>query len=351
MIFPSDKPSCGTPQIIVAGTGYGECILVHLGNNKYVMIDSFINPDTKNPVAIDYLEKIGLSIGNIIGIICSHWDDDHIRGVSEVASKLKGINVGIPVIFTERELDKIREYLGYTEASSDEVRMNEFTKLLELNDEDAIELRHCVPQRQLFSQEIGNKEVIVETLSPSDKQYRNFINQLVMPKEGDSMQSIDFTNNSISVVSIIKFRDKCCLFGGDLENGHNEWNGIINNYNHPKAEIFKIPHHGSENGFSKDVWKQIVDNPISVITRFNRGKVRLPQDEQVEIIRGKSRKVFVVGGVNKPMKGSMNKILEGFDTQQPRQIVMKKEKLGMVRLTYNSSDWKIETYGEVEEIN
>lgn len=352
MIIPSEKPSSGVPQIVIMGTGYGECILVHLGNDKYVMIDSFLNPETKKPIAADYLDNIGLSIHNIIGIICTHWDDDHIKGMYDIASNLKGITVGIPVTVSKRDLDKLREYLKFAKGSQDYVPMDEFSKLLELNSKKFLKFSYCVPQRQLFRKQIIDEklsEVIVETLSPSDEQYTEFINQLVMPKEGDLMQSIDFTNNRISVVSIVKLYSTYCLFGGDLENDHGEWDKVIENYQYPKADIFKIPHHGSKTGYSENVWKNIVDKPISIITRFNRGNVSLPDNEQVEFINGNSKKMFIIGGTNKPVKGAEMRVLEGLAYSKKHQMVRRKEKLGIVRLTYSVSEWTYEIFGEVEE--
>lgn len=353
MIIPSEKPSSGVPQIVIMGTGYGECILVHLGNDKYVMIDSFLNPETKHPIAADYLNCIGLGIQNIIGIICTHWDDDHIKGIYEIASNLKGIAIGIPTTVSNRELKKLREYLMYTKGFQNYVPMDEFSKLLELDSRKLVELNHCLPQRQLFGKQIKNEnlsEISVEALSPSDNQFREFINQLALPKDGDLMQGVNFSNNRISVVSIFKLNKAYCLFGGDLENMNSEWDKIIENYNYPKADIFKVPHHGSKTGYSENVWNNIVDNPFSIITRFNRGKVSLPQNEQIELIHEKSRKVFIIGGKNKRARGDEMKILEGLKYSKNQQIVKRSEKLGIVRLTYCISGWTYEAFGEVEAI-
>ena len=320
---------------------------------KYVVIDSFLSPATKNPIAIEYLNSIGLDSGNIIGVICSHWDDDHIRGLSDIAASIKGLNVGIPATFSQRELSKLREYLSYVRGAFDHVSINEFTRLMELYDNNMISFNFCLPHRKLFNHLItaeGLNDIDVEVLSPSDKAYSQFIDQLVIPKEGDLMQSINFSNNSISVVSVFNLKGRYCLFGGDLENGHGEWNEIINQYHYPKAEIFKIPHHGSENGYSEKVWEKIVDNPISIITRFNRGRVFLPEDKQVRIIHNNSSKVFVVGGKSVSANESKHKLLEGLVSQEPHQMVRRKEKLGIIRLSYDTNDWRFETFGEVEEL-
>ena len=164
------------------------------------------------------------------------------------------------------------------------------------------------------------------------------------------MQSVNFSNNRISLVSIFDFNNRCCLFGGDLENDHGEWDKIIEDYHYPKSEVFKIPHHGSKTGYSQEVWMSIVDKPISIITRFNKGKNSLPSEDQVSAIKRESKKVFIIGGRNKPEKGLGTKILEGFKSQAPHLIVKRKEKLGIVKLTYNATGWSCEAIGEVEEI-
>ena len=43
-------------EVSIIGPGYGECILLHVGHNDWVVVDSCINPKTKKPAALEYLK-------------------------------------------------------------------------------------------------------------------------------------------------------------------------------------------------------------------------------------------------------------------------------------------------------
>lgn len=71
--------------LIGTGGGYGECIIVKLGISDWFIVDSCINPNTKEPLAIEYLKSINVNYSNDVKqIICTHWHDDHIRGLSTI---------------------------------------------------------------------------------------------------------------------------------------------------------------------------------------------------------------------------------------------------------------------------
>ena len=45
------KPSNDEVEILLFGGGVGECIVIHSGNNEWIIVDSFINTETQNPIA------------------------------------------------------------------------------------------------------------------------------------------------------------------------------------------------------------------------------------------------------------------------------------------------------------
>jgi glyoxylase-like metal-dependent hydrolase (beta-lactamase superfamily II) len=77
-------------EVSLFGPGYGECIVVHLGFDDWIVVDSCIEPDSGKPIALAYLEAIGVAYSRIALVTASHWDDDHIRGISEVFREATG---------------------------------------------------------------------------------------------------------------------------------------------------------------------------------------------------------------------------------------------------------------------
>lgn len=85
-----DKPNnwIGEVTLIGTGGGYGESILVHLGFNNWIVIDSCVNPNTNESLPLWYLESIGVDVSKDVKlIICTHWHDDHIIGISTLLKK------------------------------------------------------------------------------------------------------------------------------------------------------------------------------------------------------------------------------------------------------------------------
>ena len=66
--------------------------------------------------------------------------------------------------------------------------------------------------------------------------------------------------------------------------------------------VFKVPHHGSENADSPDVWeKLLIQDPFAVVTPFTGGQVRLPGDSDLERLSGRTSKLYcTTAGTGKP---------------------------------------------------
>jgi glyoxylase-like metal-dependent hydrolase (beta-lactamase superfamily II) len=83
-------PSLDEIEVSVFGPGYGESIVIHLGGNKWIIVDSCIDPISKEPIPLSYLHQIGVKpIEAVKQVIATHWHDDHIRGLSKIIRECK----------------------------------------------------------------------------------------------------------------------------------------------------------------------------------------------------------------------------------------------------------------------
>lgn len=93
--------------------------------------------------------------------------------------------------------------------------------------------------------------------------------------------------NDKSVVLHIKINNNGILLGADLEVSEDRRKGWLcildqSQCTSLKSSLFKIPHHGSENGYHHEVWdKLLVENPIAKLTPWNRG-TKLPTLEMLK---------------------------------------------------------------------
>ncbi|MFT4562823.1 MAG: glyoxylase-like metal-dependent hydrolase (beta-lactamase superfamily II) [Gammaproteobacteria bacterium] len=81
-------PNSSQVEITGFGTGYGECIVCHLGGGIWMIVDSLIARGETEPVAITYLESPGIKPASAVQLITvTHWHDDHVRGLSNIVKR------------------------------------------------------------------------------------------------------------------------------------------------------------------------------------------------------------------------------------------------------------------------
>lgn len=86
----STPPKSDEFELSLFGPGIGECIVAHLGNNEWVIVDSCINSSSKDPIAFEYLNNIGVNpLEDVKLIVISHWHSDHIKGASNLVKECR----------------------------------------------------------------------------------------------------------------------------------------------------------------------------------------------------------------------------------------------------------------------
>ena len=72
-------------EVSLFGPGYGESILLHVGGNNWIIVDSCVDQISKAPLPLEYLRQINVDPAkNVKLLIATHWHDDHIRGLSNI---------------------------------------------------------------------------------------------------------------------------------------------------------------------------------------------------------------------------------------------------------------------------
>lgn len=348
-------PSQNEIEFCVFGRGFGECIIIGIGG-EYIIVDSFINPTTNRPIALDYLDSIGINYNTIKEVAISHWHTDHIYGISQI---LEVANQNVKIALTPLvKQEKFNKFISRSEKVG-QYSTKEYIKILEFIEKRGKKcIKYIVPDTRIFAKEDDIKTEIF-ALSPQDIDIADYLSSLILPQVG-MVTSYEYPNeNHLSVVLLIKYLGGGILSGGDLETVSNSmkgWDAVVSNYSHKKtlSSVFKIPHHGSITGHNELVWKNLlIDKPTSILTTYNKGR-RLPSAADIDRIRKLSSKFYIVGAkgpIGRERKAIVSEIKKVANTENVEAVSYN---VGMVRWRKdlsNVSEPKIERFGAVEEIN
>lgn len=290
----SKAPDANTAEISLFGPGIGECIVLHFGQGRWFIIDSCLCPETKQPIALQYLQSIGVDVGKqVVGILISHWHSDHIIGASLLLRTCKSAKLYLSSALMSREALHVASlYKKDTFGTGKDIReFSEIIKFLkETGDKDRLV---PVKSRHTFFDDRNTIPIPARlvALSPSDVAFTQAISQLAQlnPKDGDArVRNIVPADENLNAV-VIHFSFGCfsAVLGSDLEETGNlqtGWsavfkNNIISELNLSPSSLFKVSHHGSNTGHHEKIWQDLlVKKPLSITTTFTRSGLPTPDN-------------------------------------------------------------------------
>lgn len=341
-------------EISLFGKGIGESIVVHFGDGRYAIIDSFINPETNNPIAIDYLQAMGISLDKIELVISTHWHNDHTAGLTKILEKTSTDVkfVTYPILEKEKFNNFIESGLKRNVKSTTEFSniLNNFILKRKLK---LVYASHNKLVYNIIGKDISHGvDVNFFALSPQDKELSDYLlYYLKLPNKNDNSYSFP-DDNEISIVIWLQIGDDIILLGGDLEEKNANttgWKAVIQNHTlNGKANLFKVPHHGSISSHNNNIWSNLLNpHPISILSVFNSSG--LPKETDKNRIKGLSAKTFIVGSSAKKVK-EIKRLTKDFGIKKIKALP---SNIGIVRARKKIStvgNWNIELFGSVESL-
>jgi beta-lactamase superfamily II metal-dependent hydrolase len=278
-------PSVTELEVSVFGRGFGESILVHIGDSRWILIDSLSDSDGV-PSPLRYLSEIRVDPKVALRLIlATHWHDDHIEGLSAIYGEALNATLAMPQAMNEAEVkafvDRVR--VGGSERISSGVQELNNIAVIQKNTRRApIRLAKA---NTVLLRESGlshGHAVEIEALSPSDADVNAFITSLATASLIQPGQRVmPFSQNDVSVALWVSVGSHRLLLGADLEesgNAQRGWQAVLTS---PagvtgRASVIKVPHHGSHNGHHQPVWDTLlIKEPLAALTAWNRGR-KLP---------------------------------------------------------------------------
>lgn len=300
------KPATSELEVSVFGPGVGECVVVHLGDGKWMVVDSCMT-ESGRPVALEYLSTLGVDVAaDVEAVVLTHWHDDHTRGASDVLTACHKAS-----FFCSSALNKEEFFKVVTLASAVDLRVGSGSGLDEMGRIFALLHGRRVKQsgrtaspeyvhaNTIVFQSAGSAHApacTVHAVSPSSASItRGFLS--IAPKVGAAKKA--FANpgpNELSVAMHIQFDNVSALLGADLEVGSSDavgWRAVVRNTRRPTsaATLVKVPHHGSEGADHPPAWTALVAaGAFAAVTPFSSS--RIPRDSDLARIGARNLRLF-----------------------------------------------------------
>lgn len=357
----SIPPGLDEIEVSLFGPGYGESIVVHLTQNRWIIIDSCIDVATREVTALNYLRKIGVDpSASVKQVIATHWHDDHIRGLSRVVDECRSAEVVISGALNNSEFLTLVSALNREELSLSGSGVEELYKVLTIQESRSLGSRGiivAIADRCIWRGKIrSGDECSITALSPCDAEVLLAKAQIAHVLDSTRFQLrrlSDRSPNHFAVVLWINVGAVSILLGSDLEEtAHSAtgWSVIVDSPGKPSgsAAVFKVPHHGSNTGHNSDIWNQmLVKNPIAILTPFIRGNVSLPNQSDIKRILSYTDSAFCTAKNRRPKAPRRPKIVEQEIANVTKYLKPISLQSGHIRLRLRdlAEAWQIELFG------
>lgn len=362
-------------EISVFGPGFGECIVIHVGSNEWLIVDSCVDasdPSDARPVAERYLRSIGVKLETQVKlIVASHWHDDHVRGLGRLVELCRNARFSCANALVKQEFIEFIQCTGTGTTATQGAKVREFGQVFRnlRSDDGRPRTRYATGSKILnswHSQELAHGcAVTVRSLSPSDREFELFLQRLGddIPAPGKPKRSAaSSAPNLVSVVLHLEFGRTAVLLGADMEchrdNGRG-WTAVVDEAstcNATASSLFKVSHHGSTTGHDETMWStMLLPNPICIVTPFNRlpASKKLPTKGDVDRIRSLGR-LFVTGGIE-GVGHSKGRDASVVRSLKENGITLRdlRTPLGLVRMrreAFPNAVWRAETFAPAMEL-
>ena len=336
-------------EVTLLGPGYGESIVLHVGEGSWIIVDSCIDA-SGSARPLQYLESIGVDpTGAVRLVVATHWHDDHIRGMAAVVKACPRADFCCATALCDREFLTVVDALHRRPLTRDRTGVREMHDVLSHLHAAGTGPTFASANRRIYAA----NECEVWSLSPSDSSFETFLASVgeMLPAQGATTTRVpDLRPNDIAVALWIRVGDAAALLGSDLE--RKGWFEILRSTARPtdKATVFKVSHHGSQDADVPDVWTTMLSpQPHAVLTPWRLGGHSLPRDTDAKRIVSRTPNAYIT--TRSPTRAGKRRDRAVTRTLRESGVVFRRAALstGTVRLRAvvgSLASWSVETFGE-----
>lgn len=347
-------PADNEIELTVFGPGHGEAIVVHLGEGNWLLVDSCIDPNNNIPASANYLDQLGVTPNKVKAIVASHWHDDHVRGIAFLAKKYSEADFFLSAALNNDEAAAfVAAYSGI-----DAPGLARGTSELHSVVDQRMHVYNALHKTIVHELSANQLHVRVIAWSPTSSAFAQSIANFVQylpnkPGQIPITHAPEPKQNIEAVVIHINFGEEdAILLGSDLENRKIGWGELVSNVwcqAQKKASIYKVAHHGSQNGDNEEIWTTFLQKEkIACMTPFNRSGLPTPSDK--ERIKLRATQAYISSGASRKADMSRDQIKRLGDICS--DVELADSGFGAVRLRkkIGSQNWNTELFGNAQAI-
>jgi hypothetical protein len=269
----------------------------------------------------------------VVGIVVTHWDDDHVRGLYELVNECTSAEFYISAALLSDEFEALVEL--YDEEAGANSGVKGFAGVLRCLRDRGQEPKFLSEHTRLM---VGPQDCELIARSPSSATVIDAhveLKRFLYEEAGPGARMFEVNRNHRSIVLHLKMRQAVVLLGSDLQNqpGARGWTAILETGNrYENASIFKVAHHGSEDSDDDRIWSELLESDRrAVVVPWTRGAHPIPTREQLQKLLQRTSALYVSGIPQYVKVHTRNEVRQALEFQG---IHMFKDPIltGMIRL-------------------
>lgn len=351
-------------ELTVIGPGFGECLVVHVGFGRWLIVDSCRDPTSKEPAALLYLKALGIDPkSHVDWVVATHWHEDHIGGLAKITQECAGARFCCAGSLGTREFFR---YAARSQSVAQADNAGEFRSILEEMSTSQRQINWIQGHRTIAVDASPGPQwkYRIEALSPSDKEHSLFLDRIAAQLPGAKGRPhralIAEDPNLAAVVLVIQWEDGAVLLGADLVSDsdvNRGWNAAVDQgltIGVRKANLVKIPHHGSAGAHSDRMWNELLEpKPMSAITPYCRGRKdgRPPKKTDLKRIASLSSKSILTAPTQSGRARKSSSAIQLGLAQNGIVMRSLQTNIGIARFRRRiGANWSAEKFGRAKEV-
>ncbi len=323
-----DHPADDEVEITLFGRGKGESLVVHLGNRRWLVVDSFITGrgNKKMPVAQWYLDALDVQLDEVECLIVTHFHADHYRGIEDLYYGYPHARLILSDAWGQEQFRRVR---GAPDAPA---TIRELAGIINHGQRSKIAPDNAT--RRLDTIHVGSNPiqgagVSIRALSPTTAAVAEAnaeVGAALIAGTWDGVDTVLKDHNRCSIALHLCIGDRHALLGADLiDHPDFGWIAALDHPGHDELEAVgyvKAPHHGSrQTADHETAWGRLLgDRPFVTVAPY-AGSVPVPDANDLDHLAKVAGEVWVAApAFDKDTHPRSEEIEEGREVNPERTV-------------------------------